>query len=212
MLRPIHFVLALFGLFLTACVTINVYFPAAAAEKAADQIIDQVWGDKAGNPTDPATTPAPATETKPAPDKQSAIQPANGNWFAWAFELIIPSAHAEANIDISSPTIQVLQNTMATRFKDLKVYYDNGAIGLTYDALITLRDPSLVPLKARNNVNRWVVEENNDRLALYKELALANGHPEWETEIRATFASRWIERSPKGWWYQDTKGQWQQRK
>lgn len=28
---------------LTACVTINIYFPAAAAEKAADKIIDEVW-------------------------------------------------------------------------------------------------------------------------------------------------------------------------
>lgn len=27
---------------LSACVTINVYFPAAAAEKAADKIIDEV--------------------------------------------------------------------------------------------------------------------------------------------------------------------------
>jgi hypothetical protein len=28
---------------LSACITINIYFPAAAAEKAADQIIDDVW-------------------------------------------------------------------------------------------------------------------------------------------------------------------------
>ena len=35
---------ALLGLAgLTACVTINIYFPAAAAEKAADKIIDEVW-------------------------------------------------------------------------------------------------------------------------------------------------------------------------
>ncbi len=28
---------------LSSCVTINIYFPAAAAEKAADKIIDDVW-------------------------------------------------------------------------------------------------------------------------------------------------------------------------
>lgn len=28
---------------LTACVTINIYFPAAAAEKAAEKIVDEVW-------------------------------------------------------------------------------------------------------------------------------------------------------------------------
>lgn len=30
------------------CVTINIYFPAAAAEKAADRIIDEVWQLKEG--------------------------------------------------------------------------------------------------------------------------------------------------------------------
>lgn len=28
---------------LGACVTINIYFPAAAAERAADRIIEEVW-------------------------------------------------------------------------------------------------------------------------------------------------------------------------
>ncbi len=31
------------SLTLGACVTINIYFPAAAAEKAADKIIEEVW-------------------------------------------------------------------------------------------------------------------------------------------------------------------------
>jgi hypothetical protein len=31
------------ALALSACVTINIYFPAAAAERAADRIIDEVW-------------------------------------------------------------------------------------------------------------------------------------------------------------------------
>ena len=35
---------------LAACVTINIYFPAAAAEKAADKIIEEVWQLKKGEP------------------------------------------------------------------------------------------------------------------------------------------------------------------
>ena len=31
------------ALALAGCVTINIYFPAAAAERAADRIIDEVW-------------------------------------------------------------------------------------------------------------------------------------------------------------------------
>jgi len=34
---------------LAGCVTINIYFPAAAAEKAADRIIDEVWQLKNGS-------------------------------------------------------------------------------------------------------------------------------------------------------------------
>lgn len=34
------------GLMLVSCVTINIYFPAAAAEKAADRIIGDVWGEE----------------------------------------------------------------------------------------------------------------------------------------------------------------------
>jgi len=36
-------VLPLAAMALSACVTINIYFPAAAAEKAADKIIEEVW-------------------------------------------------------------------------------------------------------------------------------------------------------------------------
>lgn len=46
---------------LAGCVTINIYFPAAAAERAADRIIDEVWQLK----------PEPA---KPQPGKGSANQ------------------------------------------------------------------------------------------------------------------------------------------
>jgi hypothetical protein len=31
------------ALAVAGCVTINIYFPAAAAERAADRIIDEVW-------------------------------------------------------------------------------------------------------------------------------------------------------------------------
>ncbi|MDO9597336.1 MAG: hypothetical protein Q7J47_06430 [Azoarcus sp.] len=40
----------------SACVTINIYFPAAAAEKAADRIIEEVWQlrEGANAPAQPA--------------------------------------------------------------------------------------------------------------------------------------------------------------
>jgi uncharacterized protein YdbL (DUF1318 family) len=67
-----------------------------------------------------------------------------------------------------------------------------------------------VPLKDRNTVNTLIAEENQDRNALYAEIARANGHPEWESEIQETFARRWISNATKGWWYQQG-GSWQQK-
>lgn len=53
---------------LPACVTINIYFPAAAAEKAADKIIDDVWQLKDGQSNDQGqptvNTQEPTTPTK----------------------------------------------------------------------------------------------------------------------------------------------------
>lgn len=46
--------IAFAALALSACVTINIYFPAAAAEKAADKIIGEVWQtQKADKPAEP---------------------------------------------------------------------------------------------------------------------------------------------------------------
>ena len=49
---------------LSACVTINIYFPAAAAEKAADKIIEEVWQLKDAE-TKPAGSKTGAPESTP---------------------------------------------------------------------------------------------------------------------------------------------------
>ena len=54
-------------LVLSACVTINIYFPAAEAQKAADKIIDEVWQLK--NSQKPDTEKVP--EVKPAETPES---------------------------------------------------------------------------------------------------------------------------------------------
>ena len=57
-----------------ACVTINIYFPAAAAEKAADKIIEEVWqlkkpeaGEKTEQPVSPPSSSQPAVEPQQQP-------------------------------------------------------------------------------------------------------------------------------------------------
>lgn len=57
--------LALAACGLSACVTINIYFPAAAAEKAADKIIDKVLSSEQA--PKPATAPAKPSAPVPQP-------------------------------------------------------------------------------------------------------------------------------------------------
>ena len=65
-MNPIRSCIALAAaLLLAGCVTINIYFPAAAAEKAADRIIDEVWAQKEGRPEAPAK-PKPEGAAPPA--------------------------------------------------------------------------------------------------------------------------------------------------
>ena len=74
-----------------------------------------------------------------------------------------------------------------------------------------MRDQKLVPMQERNSLKSLLSKENQDRSALYKEIAKANGHPEWEAEIRNTFAKRWVGNAPSGWWYQNKQGAWKQK-
>lgn len=122
--------------------------------------------------------------------------------------LAAPLAFGQADIEINTPAISAIKNSMQARHNQLAPYYESGGIGLTRDGLITVKDANAVPLAQRQNLNSQVAAENKDRNALYKEIAVANGHPEWENEIRSTFAERWISKAKPGWWVQDTGGNW----
>lgn len=117
-----------------------------------------------------------------------------------------PFTQAAADIEINSPAISSIKSSMQARHNQLAPFYGNGAIGLTKDGLIAVKDASVLPLKDRGGLNSLVSAENSDRNALYKEIAVANGHPEWEAEIRSTFAQRWIQKAQSGWWVQEGSG------
>lgn len=205
--------LALASVVIGACVTINVNFPAAATEKAADQIIDTVTG------TMGSATPAGGGKQTAPPaghtiGQQSIRQPgllvaAVGN----VLYALIPVAQAQdVNLDISSPEIRAITGSMQARFGQLQKFFDSGALGMTNNGLIEVRDASTVSLPDRGLLTRLVSEDNRDREALYAEIAKANGHPEWAADIRKTFARRWVERGARpGWYYQNASGGWTQK-
>ncbi len=187
------------ALFLTACVTINIYFPAAAAEKVADQIIQEIQQEKPDASDSDATEPQSSIELQEGQNISLLLLDNALNFF-------ISPAQAAANLDISSPEIQRIKASMKRRFPSLAKAYINGWIGLKADGFVTVRGD--VPLSERNRVNKLVAAENNDRQRLYRAIANANGHPEWERQIQQTFAKRWISHAHRGWWIQQANGQW----
>ena len=180
---------------LAACVTINVYFPAAEAQQAAAEFVDKVIGE-----------PEPAPPPKQPPS--ASMQPRFN-----LMSLLISDAQAQSvDITIRTPAIQEIQDRMADRFQNsLEAHFDSGALGFGSDGLIVVRDASKVPLKDRVSLNQLVADDNRDRKAVYREIAVANGHREWEDQIRETFARQWVASAHKGWWYQGADGGWKQK-
>ena len=117
-------------------------------------------------------------------------------------------AFAQANLEINTPGIAAIQGSMQKRHAELAPLYTSGAVGLTRDGNVALRDPAAVPLAQRAAVNTLVAAENQDRAALYREIARANNRPEWEGDIRSTFGQRWIDRAQPGWFTQNAAGAW----
>ena len=191
---------------LSACVTINVYFPEAAAVKAADQIIDAVTG-AVGGASRPVAPPATPPTGNLRHEKDNLLVVAMGK----LLYAVVPAAQAQdaVNLDISSPEIRAITASMNARFGQLQKFFDAGAIGLTQSGLIEVRDIAGVALPDRAVVTQLVTQDNKDRETLYTEIAKANGHPEWAGDIRKTFARRWVERGARpGWFYQNPSGAW----
>ena len=199
-----------FCLFLVACVTVNVYFPAAAAEKAVDKFVKDVYGEIEDDLPTEDSEPQEGDSPEDSPSSWMPAETAEYSLVMNVLNFIIPAAQAaQPNIDISTPATNKLKASMTSRHQKLVPFYSSGAVGMTGNALLVVRDAKAVPLKQRNAVKQIVAEENRDRNQLYKEIAVANKHPEWESEIRNLFARRWIANAPGGWWYDN--GGWKQK-
>jgi uncharacterized protein YdbL (DUF1318 family) len=190
-----RWLIGLLMVLLVSCVTVNIYFPAAAIQKAADQIVDDV-----------RKTPEPMPEQKPEqkPDKSSLLDR------VWWAQLGPAEAQAAAvDVNVSTPAIRNIRASLANRFPQLQPLYGKGAIGETNTGLIAARDIGALSLKEKADVNRLVEQENADRQALYTEIIRANSlAPSQLGEIQRLFANSWRDKSAPGWWIQQDNGQW----
>jgi uncharacterized protein len=180
----------------SACVTVNIYFPAAAVERAADQIVKETWG----GPGEPAQKGQPQSRLPGMPNTTVSFS-------------LVSLAHAqEADINVSNPAIRALKDSIKSRSGSIKPFMDRGNVGLTTDGLLTVRTTDGLNLKERAEVQQLVEAENRDRESLYLEIAKANNFPkESVPKIKTIFAKSWAEQAQPGWWIQDAQGNWKKK-
>ena len=179
-----------FGLLLVgSCVTINIYFPAEEIRGAADRIVNEVWSERPASPEAP-----PAGAKPPGSSWLRFWQPA--------------AAHAAQDINVSTPEIRALKDSIKTRASGLFPFLDSGHVGIGSNGLLKLRSSDGLNLKSRAEATRLVQAENADRLRLYQEIARANEFPEKAAEVQAIFADSWREQANTGWYLETADGAW----
>jgi len=193
MLKRTVFVLAFI---VSACVTVNIYFPAAAVERAADQIVKETWGE----PSKSAPAPAPRSDNRFSPLRLASLS-------------LVSVAHAqEADINVSNPAIRAIKDSIKARSDAIKPFMDRGNIGIGADGLLAIRNTDGLNLKERAETKQLVDAENRDRENLYAEIAKANNmSSDTIPKIKAIFARSWLEQTRPGWWIQDSQGNWKRK-
>ncbi len=194
----------IFMLFLSACVTINIYFPAAQAQEAAEKIVEDIL----------EKVPAKPKVQPPAPDDKGAALERKGSadWLGSMLDFFVSNAHAaKPNFSVDTPEIRRIQASLKQRHRALSPYFRSGAIGLTQDGKVAVRDPNAISLRDRAKVNKLVADENSGRNALYTAIAKANGHPEWKADVQAVFARTWVDKAARGTWHRKRNGKWAQK-
>ena len=183
-------------LFFFSCLTINIYFPEAAVKKAADEIVDEIRkSDK---------------EDKEKKDIGSQEIKKREEVFALKSSFsFVPSVYAQQEMEVSSPKIRALKQSLKNRFPKLRPFFDRGNLGEANDGFIRVRNESGLNLKEKAMLRNLVKDENNDRRNLYAGVAKAlNVDSSHISRVQKTFAKSWIRSARPGWWIQKENGEW----
>jgi uncharacterized protein YdbL (DUF1318 family) len=174
---------------IAACVTVNIYFPAAEVEKAAEKIVDEVYG-----------------QDKKAPLDNSSEQSA---WHKFLAHLGPQQAWAQDATSISNAAIRGLKQTLAKHHQQLKPFYDQGTLGITRDGYLQIRNISNLSLGKVAMLRKLVQQDNQARKNLYQEVTSAlNLDPSQIDRVEKIFARQWKDKASSGWWVQKDDQSW----
>jgi uncharacterized protein YdbL (DUF1318 family) len=171
-----------------ACVTVNIYFPAAKVERTADEIVSEVYGEDAKK-----DKKAPDAEPKKKPDGSSALT----TMLAW---LAPSTAHAADATTVSNSSIRALKQRIKARHAQLTTYYKAGQVCIAGNGYLSLGNTRGLPMAKLAALKRLVSADNADRKRLYQEVTKALKLPAGEAaKVQNIFASYWRSKAPGSW-------------
>lgn len=167
---------ALTILFLGACVTINIYFPAEKVEAVAGEIVDEIRGMQ------------PEKDTE-APDKNKRSSLHRPMPVAF---LVATAWAADDVTTVSNPTIRTVKQQMKDRYPLLKPYFKSKVLQEGADGYVVMANVGALNLKEKRDVTGLLDAENKDRRVLYEEVAKAlKIEPAQIDQVATIFAKQW---------------------
>ena len=177
-------------IFFLACVTVNIYFPAAAAEKTAEEIVKEV--------------------REQIPQKEEEKQPAEPEARQW--RLITVAYAQEGALEVSNASIRALKASIKARYPALIPYLQKGVMGENKVGFLEVRNREGLSLRDKAKVKQLVEAENKDRTALYKEVSKAlQIDPTQIERLQKIFTKEWQKTVPSGTWVQTEDGKWEKK-
>ncbi len=180
-------------LFVGACVTVNIYFPAAEVSKTADQIVEDVYAAPEGENAAPQGVPPSSSLARML---ASLVSPA--------------VAHAQQETTVSNAAIRGLKDQIAQNHQQLVPFYNSGNVGIAADGSLALRNNDGLSVQQVASVQRIIAADNAARRTLYAEVAKALNTTE-TGRVQAVFARTWRDKAQSGWWIQEDNGAWRQK-
>ncbi|RMF74498.1 MAG: DUF1318 domain-containing protein [Acidobacteria bacterium] len=206
-------VLAGVALIAAACVTINVYFPEAQIRDISKEIEQEVQKRAAEAAEPPADTEQDATsDSDGISGPTTAIRPAG--LLDGLFGMPAYAAEDVPEPAVTNPAIRKIIDSRGRRAPLLAPYRKLGVIGEGRDGFLVVRKlDALGDLRKRAEVQKLVREENDDRRALYREIAAAtNVDLSQIAKVAETYAATLREMAKPGEWIQLPDGRWVQKR
>ena len=205
--------MACFLLAACAVITVNVYFPEKAAKEAYKSLDEMLLKSGDSSPSGQKTPAAVPIEPQ---SRLLDVLP--------TFSLVTAAYAADSEADAlavelsSMPEVLKAYEEMSQRLPRLNALFASGAVGLTNQGLVSVREKTKVTAQDES----LVAAENQDRktvvMAMAKAILKLNKQKESKAALdqvlgkaATTFADTKREAAQTGWWVQLQNGRWVQK-